>query len=581
MPAAVRNGVGRLKLLFRLLLLIGSGLPLLAQAQPNPGAALRQIEETQRREQERQQRDIDTLRQRTDKPSGIDTRELAPKPVAVPGAAETCRDINRIVIDDAPHLGKIIRDRLDRDFSGRCLNVSDLEQILGEITRDYMERGYIAVRAYLPAQDLSTGTLRILVVEGKVGSILIEDGGKRTVSIGNIFPGVRGDILDLRDLEQGLEQLNRLSSNNATMEIVPGAAAGVSDVRITNQASSPYHLIFSLDNQGSKSTGRDQAGVTGFVDNLLGIDEMLSATHRESVFGDGHGERSRSDTFNANVPFGYFLLSAGTSYSTYESTLDLAGGKRIANGSTRNHNALLDWVAYRDQASRLSFSIGLTNKDTKSYVADQYMDINSRVLTIVDADSNISTAIAGGLLRASFGYARGSGKFGALEDSPNLPAIAPHAQFEKYKYSLSFNYPFTWREIPWSASSALVGQHAVDSLYGSEQILIGGIYSVRGFVDNTLSGDHGYYWRNELAMQPTFTFGEEAIGSRIYVGVDYGDVRNINPDSPEGHLAGWGIGAQLFWRDTTFEIFNTRAISLPNSMEREGSQTWLRLSYSL
>lgn len=575
------NGVGRLKLIFRLLLLIGSGLPLLAQAQQDPSAVLRQLEETQRREQERQQRDIDALRQRNDKPAGIDTRELAPKPT-VQGAEGTCRQIDRLQIDDAPHLGKIIRDRLDQQYAGHCLNVGDLEQILGEITRDYMQRGYIAVRAYLPAQDLSTGTLRILVVEGKVGSILIEDGGKRSVSIGNIFPGVQGDILDLRDLEQGLEQLNRLSSNNATMEIVPGAEPGVSDVRIANQVSSPYHLLMSLDNQGTESTGRDQAGLTGIVDNLLGIDEMLSGSHRESVFGDGHGRRSKSDTFNANVPFGYLLVSMGTSYSSYESTLDLSSGESvIARGSTRNHNALLDFVAYRDQDSRLSFSLGLTNKDTRSYIADEYLDISSRVLTVLDVDTNLSTAIGGGLLRASVGYARGTHYIGALEDPSNLPGIAPHAQFEKYKYALSYNYPFIWQELPWSISSSVTGQHAVDSLYGSEQILIGGIYSVRGFVDNTLSGDDGYYWHNDLSVQPSFMFGGESIGSRLYVGVDYGDVRSIAPDTPEGHLAGWGFGAELHWRSATFEIFNTRAISLPSSMSREGSQTWLRLSYSL
>lgn len=579
--AAVVNGVGRLKLVFRLLLLIGSGLPLLAQAQQNPSGVLRQIDETQRREQERQQRDIDALRQRNDKPAGMDTRELAPRtPVA--GDEGACRQIDRIVIDDAPHLGKIIRARLDKQFAGRCLNVGDLEQILGEVTRDYMQRGYIAVRAYLPAQDLSGGTLRILVVEGKVGSILIEDGGKNTVSIGNIFPGVRGDVLDLRDLEMGLEQLNRLSSNNATMEIVPGAEAGVSDVRIANPATAPYHLLMSIDNQGTESTGREQAGLTGIVDNLLGVDEMLSGTHRESIFDDGHGQRSKSDTFNANIPFGYFLVSYGTSYSTYESTVTLPNGiDNIASGSTRNHNGLVDWVAYRDQSSRLSFSLGLTNKDTKSYFADQYLDISSRVLTIVDVDSNLSTAVGGGLLRASLGYARGIGNFGALEDPSNLPTIAPHAQFEKYKYALSYDYAFNWRELPWTASTSITGQHALDSLYGSEQILIGGIYSVRGFVDNTLSGDDGYYWHNELSVQPTLSLGEESIGSRFYVGIDYGDVRSIAPDTPEGHLAGWGFGAQLFWRSATFEIFNTRAISLPNSMEREGSQTWLRLSYSL
>lgn len=49
-----------------------------------------------------------------------------------------------------------------------------------------------------------------------------------------IFPGVKGSVLQLRDIEQGLDQLNRLPSNNATMRIEPGAEAGSSRVLINN-----------------------------------------------------------------------------------------------------------------------------------------------------------------------------------------------------------------------------------------------------------------------------------------------------------------------------------------------------------
>ncbi|HSB96802.1 MAG TPA: ShlB/FhaC/HecB family hemolysin secretion/activation protein [Spongiibacteraceae bacterium] len=571
-----------MKIVLRLLLLIiGSGLPLLASAQQDPGAALRQIQDTQRREQERQQRDLDALRQRNDKPSGIDTRELAPK-TAAPSAETTCRQIDEITIEDAPHLSDHARAAIVQQFAKRCLGVNEIEQLLGEVTRVYLQRGYIAARAYLPAQDLSSRKLRIVVVEGKVGKISIEDNGARSVSKRNIFPGVEGDILNLRDLEQGIEQINRLSSNNASMEIVPGADAGISDVVVHNQPTAPYHLFLSLDNQGTKSTGKNQAAASGYFDNLLGSDDMLSGTHRESVFGDGHGERSESNTFNASVPYGYFSFSYGLSYSTYESTVTPQSGlDQIASGSTRTHNALADYVAYRDQDSRVSFSVGLTNKDTKSYFADQFLAVSSRVLTILDIDSNVSTALAGGLVRANIGYARGLNALGALDDPASLPSDAPRAQFEKYKYALSYSYPFIWGELPWSASSGVTGQHAVNSLYGSEQILIGGNYSVRGFVDNTLSGDNGYYWHNDLSVQPNFTLGSEAFGSRFYVGVDYGEVSSYAADTPEGHLSGWGFGGELHWRGATFEVFNTRPISMPSSMQREGSQTWVRLSYSL
>jgi hemolysin activation/secretion protein len=40
-------------------------------------------------------------------------------------------------------------------------------------------------------------------------------------------------------------------------------------------------------------------------------------------------------------------------------------------------------------------------------------------------------------------------------------------------------------------------QISKDTLFGSEQFSVGGYYSVRGFRENYISGDHGYYFRNK------------------------------------------------------------------------------------
>ena len=65
-----------------------------------------------------------------------------------------------------------------------------------------------------------------------------------------------------------------------------------------------------------------------------------------------------------------------------------------STGASRNHNALVDYVAYRDQDTRLSFSAGLTNKETKSYFADQFLAVSSRTLTVLD----VHTHLVGGKL---------------------------------------------------------------------------------------------------------------------------------------------------------------------------------------
>jgi len=119
-------------------------------------------------------------------------------------------------------------------------------------------------------------------------------------------------------------------------------------------------------------------------------------------------------------------------------------------------------------------------------------------------------------------------------------------------------------------------QRALDTLYGSEQILIGGIYTVRGFVRNVLSGDHGYYLRNELSARRNLALGDHRLPTRVYAGLDFGEVSNRVPDVPSGKLTGMAVGASVSWKGVSFDVFNARPLRFPSYFTREASQTWLR-----
>ncbi len=68
--------------------------------------------------------------------------------------------------------------------------------------------------------------------------------------------------LGLRDLEQGLDQINRLQSNHAPLDIVPGQAPGSSRIVVSNQAERAFHFGASVDTLGQDSTGENQAGLS-------------------------------------------------------------------------------------------------------------------------------------------------------------------------------------------------------------------------------------------------------------------------------------------------------------------------------
>ena len=557
-------------------------MPVLSMAQTSSdiGAAQRQAETLQRQEQERLQREQDDVRRRNSPVDGLDTRLLQPK-IEVPELGASCRTIKVVNISSAPNLSAVMRQRITDEFTGRCLDVSDIERILGEITKYYIDRGFITTRAYLPQQDLSSGRLEILVIEGVIEKIMINDGDAKSISIGNIFPGREGTLLNLRDLEQGIDQINRLPSNNAKLDIQPGDKPGGSTVVINNKPSSPFRVSINTDNQGSVSTGAAQTGLTLSADNLLYFNESLSVTHRESFPNTPGRKYSASDSINVSIPMGYSTLSLGTNRSVYFSPITLASGlELITSGNSKSDNIRLDRVVYRDQATRASVASTLTTKDSKNFLGSLFLDVSSRKLTVLDLDASLNTGFLGGVLTLDLGVARGLTAMAALRDAPGLPDTAPKAQFSKLKAGFNYAKPFRVASTDMSFTSQMTAQKANNVLYGSEQISIGGLYSVRGYVKNSLTGDDGYYWRNELSIRQPLTVGNDTISSRLYAGYDRGYISNRVPGAPQGKLEGVVAGIAINWRGATWDFFHTRPVALASTLVRETGQTWFRLGYT-
>lgn len=554
--------------------------PVMAQTPADIDAARRQAEILQRQEQDRIRRDIEAAQPPEKAPAGIDTRTLVP-PVDASVVGAKCRNIRELVIGSAPNLSAAVRRKIELEFTGRCLGVTEIEQILGEITRDYVLRGYITTRAYLPQQDLGTGKLEIIIIEGVIEKIMLDDGGRDSIRLFNAVPAEAGGLLNLRDLEQGIDQINRLASNDARLDIQPGSTPGESVVVIHNQPKRRFRVSTTYDNQGSASTGKHQAGVTLSADNLLTVNDFISIGHRESLPGDQEAKFSESDFASFTLPIGYSTFSYSHSNSRYVSMITMPSGLSLrSTGDSQNDSVSLDRVVYRDQGTRATLTGMLTTKSSQNFLAGELLGVSSRNLTVLDLDAGLTTGFLGGIFSLNLGWAQGLAFAGAIKDPDNLPSSAPRGQFHKLKFGSGYHLPFKLAGQDLAFSSQLTGQQAYDTLYGSEQIMIGGIYTVRGFVRNVLSGDNGYYIRNELSLRRAFEVAGQTLPVRVFFGIDHGEVRNRVANIPSGSLTGAALGASISWAGASWEVFHARPLSQPDSMPHEAAQTWFRLSYN-
>lgn len=555
-----------------------------AHAQANPAAALErqsQIIESQQRDRLRE--DQERALRALPPPGGTNLDAMKPQ-VQVPDIGVACRDIREIELKgDTARVPDDLRARITADYAGRCLGVADLEAILALLTKSFIDRGYVTTRAYLPAQDLRTGKLEVTVIEGTIERYEIEGGRGGAIWPRGAFPANPGELLNLRDLEQGIDQINSLASNNARLDLRPGTQPGQTVVAVQNASTFPVHLYAGLDNLGTEATGRNAATATVTLDSLLGLNELFAITRRQSVLPVHSGHKSDSTGVHAQLPYGYSTFTIDYSQSNYTNTLTLPSGQTLAaTGKTDTWSFGADRVVYRDQASRVALSARLTMQESKNWLGGEFLQVSSRNLTFLDVGANAFAQAFGGIFNGRLAMVQGLAMFGALHDPADLPRDLPHAQFNKFTLDLGYSRRFSVGGTAVTFSTQFSGQRANDTLYGTQQILIGGPSSVRGFLNHPLAGDNGYYMRNEIGLPWQFSFdGAGTVAGRLYAGFDFGNVTNRAPGVPSGSLSGATLGAGLFWKTVSLDAFASRAVRAPSSDMREGTLYGLRLSCSI
>ena len=101
----------------------------------------------------------------------------------------------------------------------------------------------------------------------------------------NEFPTRSDNILNLRDLEQGLENLKRIPTAETDIQIVPmDGVPNQSTVRVKwQQRLLPYRLNVGTDDSGSKATGKYQGNITFSADNPLGLSDLFYVNYGHSI----------------------------------------------------------------------------------------------------------------------------------------------------------------------------------------------------------------------------------------------------------------------------------------------------------
>lgn len=106
-----------------------------------------------------------------------------------------------------------------------CFGGEGLGVLMKQVQNEIIDRGYVTTRVVTEEQDLRGGKLVLTVIPGKVRNTIVADSG----SVPRFTPlhaltaltFDSGDLLNIRDIEQSLENLKRVPTAEANIEILP------------------------------------------------------------------------------------------------------------------------------------------------------------------------------------------------------------------------------------------------------------------------------------------------------------------------------------------------------------------------
>jgi hemolysin activation/secretion protein len=494
---------------------------------------LRQRERQEAAERRRREAEPDVRSQRP--PLGAGSDEL---PTETP-----CFEIREVQVDGADG-GFGWARRWARRYQGRCIGAQGVNLIARRLTQRILARGKVTTRAGIPEQTLTAGVLRLVIVAGKIERVAYaDDAGPRT-RWQTALPMRPGDTLDLSDLDQGLEQLKRVPSQDVEINIRPGDGEGQSVVELRLRRTRPWRVSVSADDAGAKATGKLQGTLTASLDDALTLNDILSVTAQHDADFQPADHHSWAVNGSWSVPWGYWTLGFSGGTSRYQQAVAGSAGAFTYRGRNTTADVKLERVVHRSQASKTGVSLSLGKRWARTYVNDVEIEVQRRDVTAATAGLTHRQTIGRVTLEAEVDVRRG------------LPWLAHKQPGTEAEYTIgiadaSLTVPFSVLGLPLRYRNHSRYQYTRDRILVADQFSIGGRYTVRGFDgEQTLTAERGWYTRNELgATLPV-------VRQELYVAVDYGRV--AGPSSaplPGIILTGAAIGLRGGWRVLSYDAF--------------------------
>ena len=531
------------------LLLAVAILPLsVSPANAAPLSQQEQLDQSRAQEAARQER---LHQERTE----VDTPALPSS--SLPADENVRFPIAKVVLENESGRFYFLRP-IARDYEGRELSLKEINEAVGKMNHELMQRGFSTSRVVIPEQNLSEGMLRLVLQIGRIHAVRFAEDSDILYTY-NLFPFREGDVLNVRDIEQGLEQAKRLPSQDITVKLLPAQEPQMTDVLLTVTRGKNVYGTISVDDSGLEDTGKLQWYTSVGVDQIFQRNDILRVGMNLDGAQDGYAKGTRGHNISYTIPYGAHTFTLSYQRSKYHQTVESRPYDFISAGDTNISTFSWDVVLHRSSSTKTSMDIRLKKRNSHSFINDVELPIQAMHQTSMEIGFAERLYLQRNTLYFRLAHRFGLGWLGAQKEKPY--ADAPKTLYRMWLLDVDFVHPFTFGHRPATFTTSFHGQWTMDDmrLYGVDMISMGNRYTVRGFDgETTLMGTNGWYLRNELSTQ----FPKQK--AELYLGLDVGAVYGYGTEVYNGHaIAGAAIGLRGAVDTLSYDVFAAAPIIKP------------------
>ncbi|TDX61367.1 hemolysin activation/secretion protein [Methylosinus sp. sav-2] len=501
----------------------------------------------------------------------------APKsPASAKAASESSAssarfDIDDFVVDGADRLTQLEVEEAIYPFVGPGRTAADVEKARAALEKAYHDKGFQTVAVSVPQQNAQGGVIILKVAELKIGRLRVKSA--RFFDVDQIKAKAaslkEGTVPNFSEVTKDIVALNQWPDRRVTPALRAGVAPGTVDVDLEVEDKLPLHANMEFNNRRSPNTTPQRIIGTVRYDNLWQLGHSLSFTYQSAP-----QKRSDAEVFSASylarVPDVDWLAVLAYGLTSTSDVATVGGVNVVGPGQTVGLRAVMSLPAIENLYH--SVSVGLDYKHYGEVVRIGTETSSSSPITyyplVATYNATYQTESFTTQLNASFTLnMRPAGSNETAFDNKRAYASGSFTHFNLDVSHL--------QELPggFQGYGRIVGQIADGPLASSEQISVGGLDTVRGYLESEVLGDTGAAGTVELRSPNVGeilqdAFKREAGADRLPVSlfnewrlfgfVDKGVVEVIHPlAEQQAHFNLWsyGFGARIKLLDHVSGMF--------------------------